>query len=88
MLMAIPDVLDAQQVKHARSVLDKAEWVDGRVTAGRQSALAKDNLQLSESSAAAHDLGEMILAALEQNALFISAALPSRVSTQRPCTWR
>ncbi|MBS1876875.1 MAG: Fe2+-dependent dioxygenase [Acidobacteria bacterium] len=79
MLMAIPDVLDAQQVKHARSVLDKAEWVDGRVTAGRQSALAKDNLQLSESSAAAHDLGEMILAALEQNALFISAALPSRV---------
>ncbi len=79
MLMAIPDVLDAQQVQHARSVLDKVEWVDGRVTAGRQSALAKDNLQAPERSAEAQELGELILTALEQNALFISAALPSRV---------
>lgn len=79
MLLAIPDVLTAEQVSHARRILDAADWVDGRVTAGHQSAQTKDNMQLPENHPAALELGEMILAALGQNALFISAALPSRV---------
>ncbi len=79
MLLAIPDVLTAEKVLRARQVLESAEWVDGRATAGRQSARAKDNMQLAEGSAAARELGSMILGALEQNALFISAALPARV---------
>jgi PKHD-type hydroxylase len=78
-LLAIPDVLTAEQVSHARRILDAADWVDGRVTAGHQSAQTKDNMQLPENHPAALELGEMILAALGQNALFISAALPSRV---------
>ena len=36
-------------------------WVDGRVTAGEQSALAKRNLQVPEDAPAARELGEMIL---------------------------
>jgi PKHD-type hydroxylase len=79
MLLAIPDLLTPTQVAHARRLLDAAGWVDGRVTAGHQSALAKDNMQLPEGSPAAREVGEMILQALGQNALFISAALPSRV---------
>src|SRR4030095_2814915 len=79
MLLAIPEVLSAEQVKRARRILDSAKWVDGKVTAGRQSAQAKNNQQLPEGSGAAQELGEMILNALGQNALFISAALPLRV---------
>lgn len=79
MLLRIPDVLTPEQVAHARQLLDKAEWVDGRVTAGHQSATAKDNMQLPEGSPVARELGEMILAALGKNPLFLSAALPLRV---------
>jgi PKHD-type hydroxylase len=79
MLLPIPDVLTAEQVLRSRQLLDQADWVDGRVTAGHQSALAKDNMQLPEGSPAARELGGMVLSALEQNALFISAALPARV---------
>jgi PKHD-type hydroxylase len=79
MLLPIPDVLTREQVTRARAILDQAEWVDGRVTAGHQSARTKDNLQLPEDHPAARQLGEMILSALGQNALFVSAALPSRV---------
>ena len=79
MILPIPDVLNAGQVARARQLLDQAEWVDGRVTAGYQSARAKDNLQLPEGSPAAREVGALVLAALEQNALFISAALPARV---------
>ncbi len=79
MLLQIPHVLTAGEVAQAREVLEHAEWVDGRVTAGPQSARAKDNLQLPEDHAAARHLGEMIVAALGSNPLFLSAALPSRV---------
>jgi PKHD-type hydroxylase len=78
-LLQIPDVLSTEQVAHARRLLDAADWVDGRVTAGRQSAQVKDNLQLPEDHPAAHELGEMILTALQNSALFASAALPLRV---------
>jgi PKHD-type hydroxylase len=79
MLLAIPEVLNAVQIAQARLILDAAEWIDGKVTAGHQSARAKDNQQLAEGSPAARQVGEMILTALAQNALFISAALPKHV---------
>jgi len=79
MLLPIADVLSADQIIAARNILDQAEWVDGRVTAGHQSARAKDNAQLPEDSEAARRLGEMVLGALSSSPLFISAALPLRV---------
>jgi PKHD-type hydroxylase len=79
MLLAIPEVLSAEQVSQARKILDFAPWVDGKVTAGQQSAQVKDNQQLREGSPEAQRLGELILTALGQNAMFISAALPLRV---------
>jgi PKHD-type hydroxylase len=79
MLIRIPDVLSAEQVTHARKVLDEADWTDGRVTAGHQSAKAKDNMQIPEGHPAARELGEMILEALGKNSLFLAAALPLKV---------
>jgi PKHD-type hydroxylase len=79
MLIDIPDVLTADQVATARQMLDQAEWVDGRVTAGHQSSRTKHNLQLPEDHPVARQLGDVILAALQRNPLFIAAALPLRV---------
>ncbi len=79
MLLAIPDVLSPEQVTAARSLLDKAEWIDGNVTAGPQSARTKNNQQVAEGSEAAESVGDMILTALQRNPLFVSAALPLRV---------
>ena len=63
----------------ARQVLDQAEWVDGKVTAGHQSAKAKENMQIPEGHPAAQQLGKIILSALGNNPLFISAALPRQI---------
>jgi PKHD-type hydroxylase len=79
MLLQVPDVLTGHHVVHVRQVLERADWIDGRVTAGHQSARAKDNQQLHEQDPAAHQLGELILSALQANPLFLSAALPLRV---------
>jgi PKHD-type hydroxylase len=79
MLLQIPDVLTPEQVAQALRIFDQAEWVDGRVTAGHQSARTKDNMQLPEDSAAAREVGQMIVAALQRHPLFLSAALPLQV---------
>ena len=79
MILQVPDVLTAEEVAHARRLLDSAGWVDGRVTAGHQSVLVKDNEQLPEDHPVTRQLGEVILSALQRNPLFISAALPLRV---------
>src|SRR5580698_8880763 len=79
MLLTIPDVLSPELVDQIRRKLAAAEWVDGRVTAGHQSSLAKDNMQIPEGHPVTQEVGEMILSALGQNLLFISAALPMKV---------
>ena len=79
MIVQVPNVLKNQQLTRCRQVLERASWVDGRVTAGHQSAQVKDNRQLPENSAEARELGDMIVAALERNPLFITATLPLRV---------
>jgi PKHD-type hydroxylase len=78
-LITIPSVLTAEQVTHARRLVGAAEWVDGKGTAGAQSALVKNNQQLQPGSAAAKELGATILGTLGRNALFVSAALPKTI---------
>lgn len=79
MLLEIPEILGAAEARAMKQSLLEAEWVDGRVTAGHQSAQAKRNRQLPEQSEAAQKAGATILRALQNNGLFMSAALPQRV---------
>ncbi|HYI83604.1 MAG TPA: PKHD-type hydroxylase, partial [Acetobacteraceae bacterium] len=79
MLLHIPEILTAEQAAQARAVMARADWVDGRATAGHQSAQVKDNLQLPEGGTEARRLGDMVLGALERNALFIAGVLPLKV---------
>jgi PKHD-type hydroxylase len=78
-LICIPEVLTKEQVAHCRKVMDRAEWVDGRVTAGPQSGSVKHNNQLPEGSAASKQLGDLVIEALSRSPLFISAAVPLRI---------
>jgi PKHD-type hydroxylase len=79
MLLRIPEVLSADELRSARATLAGAPWGDGRATAGVQSAAAKNNEQLPQDGEATRALQRLVLAALNRNALFFSAALPRRV---------
>ena len=79
MLLPIPDVLSADEVAQFRAALARADWADGRVTAGAQAAQVKNNLQLTEEHPVARELGDIILRKLARNTLFTSAALPLKV---------
>lgn len=79
MLICIPGVLDRVGVDECRRILLAAEWEDGVATAGSMAAEVKRNRQLPAGSAAAADVGELILRALSINGMFLSAALPLKI---------
>jgi PKHD-type hydroxylase len=79
MLVRIPQLLSASQVAEIRGQLAATDWVDGKATAGAQSAQPKNNLQAPEDAPAARALGEIILSALGRNERFMSASLALRV---------
>jgi PKHD-type hydroxylase len=79
MMVHIPSVLTAEQVARCRDVMQRAAWVDGRVTAGHQSEKVKNNLQLPETAPEARELGGMVMEALGRSSLFFSAVLPKEV---------
>ncbi|OYU30576.1 MAG: Fe2+-dependent dioxygenase [Comamonadaceae bacterium PBBC2] len=80
MLLPLKNLLTPQELQNAQSLLgEDAPWIDGRSSAGAQALTQKNNQQLSQSSAAAHNLQALILAALQREPLFLSAALPRKI---------
>ena len=79
MLLHIKQVLTDEELSAARAILERAAWGDGRVTAGVQSALAKNNQQLDQQGEASKALQPIVLQGLNRHMDFFSAALPKRV---------
>ncbi len=79
MLLHIPQVFTKDEVDTLRQRLDAGPWADGNATSGHQSALAKRNAQLPETSALALEIGSIVEQALMANPMFVSAALPHTI---------
>ena len=83
MLLRIPALLSPDEVRACRQALERADWQDGRATAGHLAAGFKANLQLPIDSPLAAQLGDLILDRLGASPLFLSAALPLKVLPPR-----
>lgn len=79
MILHIPDLLNADELAHLQQALVGAPWVDGKLTAGYQSARVKHNQQLPEDSALSRQLGDRVLDAVQRSFLFHSATLAAKV---------
>lgn len=83
MLITIPKVLTPEEVKVCRSLLENAQWQDGKKTAGYLAQGVKSNLQLAIDDPSAQKISEFLLGILHSNPTFIAAALPSRILPPR-----
>src|SRR5450830_200804 len=79
MLLHVPEVLKPNELNQIRALLKQADWADGKITAGTQSAQVKRNIQLPETSEYAEQARQIVLKALARNGLFFSAALPKKI---------
>ncbi len=71
MVLHIPNVLSKEQLIKCREILNNAEWIDGKLTAGSQA--------INVNSEELKILRNIITQALRTNPLFISAALPNHI---------
>jgi PKHD-type hydroxylase len=83
MLLHIPDILNAQELRRARELLANAAWDDGKQSAGLQAAQVKNNEQLPHDCEAAREIRALVLRGLDRSPAFFSAALPKKVFTPR-----
>lgn len=83
MLIHIPALLNADEVRQCRQALLEAAWDDGRKTAGHLAARVKNNQQLPLDHPLAKEIGHLILDRLGLNPLFMSSVLPHKVLPPR-----
>ncbi|ACK70360.1 2OG-Fe(II) oxygenase [Gloeothece citriformis PCC 7424] len=78
MIFTVPTVLEPSQLEQIRSILEKAEFVDGKLTAGWHAQLVKENQQL-KSGQIQTQLTQTVKDALLKNALFQTAVRPRKI---------
>ncbi|ESK40759.1 Fe2+-dependent dioxygenase [Acinetobacter nectaris] len=79
MLIHVPQLLTLDKINECRKILEVAPWVDGKTTAGHQSAELKNNLQLPPDCEESLFLGQTISQALKSNPTAFSASLPKTI---------
>jgi len=82
-MIEIPALLSCEEARRCRDALAKAQWHDGRGTAGHIAAEVKQNLQLADHDPIGHEIGGAILDRLAINPKFMAAALPVKILPPR-----
>lgn len=81
MLLVIPDVLDAVRLQEVQGLLRHADFVDGKLSAGKEAQPVKHNQELSTNSPQRRRLDAMVMSALVQHPQYQAAVLPLRVAS-------
>ncbi len=81
MLLTIPDVLSSNQLDNVRQLLTQANYVDGRLSAGKTARKVKKNHELAADSSLHGQLNQIVMNSLVNHPLFQAAVLPHRVAT-------
>jgi len=69
-------VFNASELERIDELVAKAEFEDGKITAGYRAERVKDNLQLKSDTPSKHELNKLVLKALKSNKLFKRVAIP------------
>jgi PKHD-type hydroxylase len=83
MLVVIPDILSAADIKQIRDQLQPDDFIEGGLTAGGRAKEAKKNLQTDRKSDRMTDIQRTILAALNRNSIFKTVAAPLKIIPPR-----
>ena len=81
MLITIPDLLDANELAAVRAELARGNYVDGKLSAGRDAARGKRNEELAPAPEQYDALNNVVMTRLVRHPLYLRHALPARIST-------
>jgi PKHD-type hydroxylase len=79
MIVCIGDVLTPDELNKITTMVEAAEFVDGKTTAGWHASLVKHNTQLPKGAPELDDIRKLIGAALQRNRLFQMVVRPKLI---------
>ena len=85
MLLVIKNVLDQNQLKVISRLLEDAEFIDGKQSAGKEASTVKHNLELSQETRTGevlhHQLNQMLMPSLIKHPKYQNSVYPLKVAT-------
>lgn len=79
MLVKIPELLSGQQLDAVNSVLRRGNFVDGKLSAGRNASRHKHNLELDSDDETYAALNDVVMTRLVQHPRYLQTAFPARI---------
>lgn len=81
MLITIPNLLNSEQLNVVRSKLENAQFIDGKLSAGKHAKRVKNNQEMSADERTVAELNNIVMGSLVNNPVYQSATLPLRIAT-------
>ncbi len=81
MLIQIPNLLSQQQLNAIQNILSDAEFIDGKLSAGKMAETVKQNQEISASNPVLNQLNNIVMNSLVKHTLYIAATFPKNVAT-------
>jgi PKHD-type hydroxylase len=79
MLVKIPDLLSPLQLEAVCSVLRQSQFVDGKLSAGRNARLEKNNQELATSEGDYAALNNVVMTELVRHPSYLLTAMPAKI---------
>ncbi len=80
MLIKIPDLFTTEQLNAVRSVLRQSEFVDGKLSAGKNARAQKNNQELATDQDSYAALNDVVMTQLVQHPAYLQAAMPAKIA--------
>lgn len=80
MLITIPEVLDNKELAVVRDYITRANFVDGKLSAGSEASSVKNNSEMQTSDQAMAQLNNLVMGNLVKHPVYLAAALPAKIA--------
>ena len=80
MLIIIPEVLNKKELAVVRDYISRADFVDGRLSAGSEAIVVKNNLEMQISDAQTAQLNNLVMGKLVKHPVYLNAAMPAKIA--------
>ncbi|MGD8524720.1 MAG: Fe2+-dependent dioxygenase [Thioalkalispiraceae bacterium] len=81
MLITIDNILDQARLQTVHKLIDKARFIDGKLSAGKAAKRVKHNEEVAQDDQNLQQLNSIVMGSLVSHPVYQSAVLPLRVAT-------
>ena len=80
MLIIIPEVLNKEELAVVSDYISRADFVDGKLSAGSEAIVVKNNLEMQISDQQTAQLNNLVMGKLVKHPVYLNAAMPAKIA--------